>query len=194
MSIAASPEARGRGVLVVANDTVHAARALQKTNTTSVQTFISVNRGPVAEALKGTTTYWYLPPAATAPKGSFGVAGLDTMPRVDIVYAHENADGMQVKAAVAADAKGIVLAGVGDGNATKPMIDALAEAAKAGVVVVRTTRVGSGVVRRNIEVNDDELGFVAAYELNPQKARVLLRLALTKTKDVRDVQRIFEEN
>jgi L-asparaginase len=74
------------------------------------------------------------------------------------------------------------------------MIDALAEAAKAGVVVVRTTRVGSGVVRRNIEVNDDELGFVAAYELNPQKARVLLRLALTKTKDVQDVQKIFEEN
>ena len=116
------------------------------------------------------------------------------MPRVDIVYAHENADGVQVKAAVAAGAKGIVLAGVGDGNATKPMIDALAEAAKAGVVVVRATRVGSGIVRRNIEVNDDQLGFVAALELNPQKARVLLRLALTKTKDVKEIQRIFEEN
>ena len=100
MSVAANPEARGRGVLVVANDTVHAARALQKTNTTSVQTFISVNRGPVAEALKGTKTYWYLPPAATAPKTTFGIAGLDAMPRVDVVYAHENADGMQVKAAV----------------------------------------------------------------------------------------------
>ncbi len=116
------------------------------------------------------------------------------MPRVDIVYAHENSDGMQVKAAVAAGAKGIVLAGVGDGNATKEMIDALAEAAKAGVVVVRATRVGSGIVRRNIEVNDDKLGFVAALELNPQKARVLLRLALTKTKDVKEIQRIFEEN
>ena len=115
-------------------------------------------------------------------------------PRVDIVYAHENSDGTLVKAAVAAGAKGIVLAGVGDGNATKEMIDALAEAAKAGVVVVRATRVGSGIVRRNIEVNDDKLGFVAAFELNPQKARVLLRLALTKTKDVKEIQKNFEEN
>jgi L-asparaginase len=101
---------------------------------------------------------------------------------------------VQVKAAIAAGAKGIVLAGVGDGNATKETIDALAEAAKAGVVVVRATRVGSGIVRRNIEVNDDKMGFVAALELNPQKARVLLRLALTKTKDVKEIQKIFEEN
>ncbi len=194
MSIAADPAARGRGVLVVANDTLHAARALQKTHTTSVQTFISVNRGPVAEVLKGTKPVWFLPPAATAPKGTFSIAGLDALPRVDIVYGHENSDGVQVKAAVAAGAKGIVLAGVGDGNATKETIDALAEAATAGVVVVRSTRVGSGIVRRNIEVNDDKLGFVAALELNPQKARVLLRLALTKTKEVAEIQKIFEEN
>ena len=193
-ALAANPAARRRGVLVVANDLAHSARALQKTNTTSVETFISVNRGPVAEVLKGTKTYWFLPPAATASKGAFSIAGLDALPRVDVVYAYENADGTFVKAAMAAGAKGIVLAGVGDGNATKEMIDALAEAARAGVVVVRSTRVGSGIVRRNIEVDDDKLGFVAAQELNPQKARVLLRLALTKTKDVRQVQAIFDEN
>jgi L-asparaginase len=194
MSIAADPSARGRGVLVVANDTLHAARALQKTHTTSVQTFISVNRGPVAEVLKGTKPFWFLSPVATAPRRNFSIAGIDSFPRVDIVYAHENADGVQVRAAVAAKAKGIVLAGVGDGNATKELIDALAHAAKSGVVVVRSTRVGSGIVRRNIEVDDDQLGFVAALELNPQKARVLLRLALTRTKDVKEVQRIFEED
>ena len=98
-----------------------------------------------------------------------------------------------MKAAVAAGAKGIVLAGVGDGNATKEMIDALTDAAKAGVVVVRSTRVGSGIVRRNIEVNDDKLGFVAGMDLNPQKARVLLRLALAKTNDVKQIQKFFEE-
>ena len=98
-----------------------------------------------------------------------------------------------VNAAVAAGAKGIVLAGVGDGNATAPMVDALAAAAAKGVVVVRSTRVGSGIVRRNIELNDDKLGFVAAMELNPHKARVLLRMALTKTKDPREVQRMFEQ-
>ena len=98
-----------------------------------------------------------------------------------------------IEAARAAGAKGIVLAGVGDGNATKEMIDALAAAAKAGVVVVRSTRVGSGIVRRNIEVDDDELGFVVSLELNPQKARVLLRLALLKTQSPAEIQRIFSE-
>jgi len=122
----------------------------------------------------------------------FSLDGLETLPRVDIVYAHENADGMMVEAAVAAGAKGIVLAGVGDGNATAPMVEALAAAAAKGVVVVRSTRVGSGIVRRNIEVNDDKLGFVAALELNPQKARVLLRLALTKTSDPKKIQGYFD--
>jgi L-asparaginase len=86
-----------------------------------------------------------------------------------------------------------VLAGVGDGNAAKDMIDALAEAARKGIVVVRSTRVGSGIVRRNIELDDDALGFAVALELNPQKARVLLRMALTKTGDIREIQRIFEQ-
>ncbi len=126
-------------------------------------------------------------------KSEFSLDGLDALPRVDIVYAYENVDGTQVKAAVAAGAKGIVLAGVGDGNATTPMIDALAEAAKKGVVVVRSSRVGSGIVRRNIELNDDKLGFVAGMDLNPQKARVLLRHALTKTTDVAAIQRYFED-
>ena len=193
MAVAADPAARGRGVLVVANDTLHSARSIQKTNTTSVQTFISVNRGPVAEVLKGTKTQWYLPLAATGSKVNFPITGLDALPRVDIVYAYENVDATHVKAAIAAGAKGIVLAGVGDGNATADMIKALAEAAKSGVVVVRSTRVGSGTVRRNIEVDDDKMGFVASLELNPQKARVLLRLGLTKTNDVKQIQKFFDE-
>ena len=82
---------------------------------------------------------------------------------------------------------------IGDGNATKEVIDALAEAAAAGVAVVRSSRVGSGIVRRNIEVDDDRLGFAVAYELNPQKARVLLRLALLETRTPAEIQRIFAE-
>lgn len=88
---------------------------------------------------------------------------------------------------------GSVLAGVGDGNATRDVVDALAEAVKKGVVFVRTTRVGGGIVRRNIELNDDSIGFVAALEPNPQKARVVLRMALTKTHDAKELQRIFEQ-
>jgi len=193
VAVAADPAARGLGVLVVVNDDLHAARDIQKTNTTDVQTFTSPNRGQLGEAYYGKARYFNRPTNRHTTKSEFSLDGLDVMPRVDIVYAHENADGALVRAAVAAGAKGIVLAGVGDGNATKEMIDALADVAKKGIVVVRSTRVGSGLVRRNIELNDDALGFVAAMELNPQKARVLLRMGLTKTKDVGQIQRYFGE-
>lgn len=116
----------------------------------------------------------------------------DALPKVFIVYAYANVGKEQVDAALAAGAQGIVLAGVGDGNANASLIDALSAAAKKGVVVVRSSRVGSGTVARNVEL-DDKLGFVAALELNPQKARVLLQQALTKTKDVVAVQKYFEE-
>jgi len=192
-AVAADPSAKGLGVLVVANDDLHAARYIQKTNTTDVQTFISPNRGQLGEAYYGKMRYYGAPTNRHTTKSEFSLDGLDALPRVDIVYPHEGVDGTMVKAAVAEGAKGIVLAGVGDGNATKDMIDALADAAKKGVVVVRSSRVGSGIVRRNIELNDDTLGFVAAMDLNPQKARVLLRMALTKTKDVKTIQRYFEE-
>jgi L-asparaginase len=193
VAVAADPGARGLGVLVVSNDDLFAAREIQKTNTTDLQTFISPNRGQLGEAYYGKAWYFWRPTTRHTTASEFSIDGVEALPRVDIVYAHENADGMMVKAAVAAGAKGIVLAGVGDGNATKPMVDALAAAAAKGVVVVRSTRVGSGIVRRNIEVNDDALGFVASLELNPQKARVLLRLALLKTQSPAEIQRVFNE-
>jgi L-asparaginase len=86
-----------------------------------------------------------------------------------------------------------VVAGVGDGNMTAPAQKRLAELAKKGIVVVRSSRVGSGIVKRNVEVDDDTLGFVAARELNPQKARILLQLALTRTSKVAEIQRMFDE-
>jgi L-asparaginase len=193
VAVAADPAAKGRGVLVVGNDDVHSGRDIQKMNTTDVQTFSSPERGIVGEIYYGKGTYFTVPSTRHTTKSEFSLDGLDALPRVDIVYAHANADGAMVRAAVAAEAKGIVLSGVGDGNATKPMIDALADAAKQGVIVVRSSRVGSGIIRRNIELNDDAMGFVAAMELNAQKARVLLRLGLTKTKDAKEIQRMFVE-
>ena len=98
-----------------------------------------------------------------------------------------------VDAAVKAGAKGIVSAGVGNGNMPKAVMDALARAAKAGVVVVRASRVPLGFVGRNVEVDDDKLNFVASEELNPPKARVLLRLALMKTSDPMQIQQMFNQ-
>jgi L-asparaginase len=193
VAVAADPGAKGRGVMVVSNDDLFAAREVQKTNTTDLQTFVAPNRGPIGEVYYGKPWYFGRPATRHGVNSEFSLDGVTKLPRVDIVYAHENADGVLVEAAVAAGAKGLVLAGVGDGNTSRSMVDALAAAAKSGVLVVRSSRVGSGIVRRNIEINDDELGFVAALELNPQKARVLLRLALLKTKSPAEVQRMFSE-
>jgi len=192
-AVAVDPVAKGRGVLIVLNDQIHYAREAEKMNTTSLQTFASPNRGPAGTVNFGKARF-YSPAVPRHTSGSaFAGHVPDTLPKVFIVYAYANVGKEQVDAALAAGARGIVLAGVGDGNATAPMLDALAAAAKKGVVVVRSSRVGSGAVVRNVEVDDDKLGFVAAIELNPQKARVLLQQALTKTKDVASIQKIFEE-
>ena len=106
--------------------------------------------------------------------------------------AYENMDGALIDAAAAAGAKGIVIAGVGNGNMTEAALKALAAQAKKGIVCVRSSRVATGSVGRNVEVDDDKLGFVASLDLNPQKSRVLLRLALTQTKDVKQIQRYFD--
>jgi L-asparaginase len=112
---------------------------------------------------------------------------------VDIIYAHSNMSVDLIQAAIDRGAKGIVVAGVGDGNMSKAALDLLAAAVKRGVVVVRASRVESGIVLRNNEVDDDKMGFVASAELNPPKSRVLLQLALTKTTNPKDVQRMFNE-
>jgi L-asparaginase len=114
------------------------------------------------------------------------------LPRVDIIYAHANMSPDIITSAVEHGAKGIVMAGVGDGNMTKPAVDAMKEAIAKGVVVVRSSRTNGGIIRRNIELNDDEIGTVASMELNPAKSRVLLQLALLKTKDAKAVQGYFD--
>ena len=103
--------------------------------------------------------------------------------------AYENMDGALIDAAVAAGAKGVVVAGVGNGNMTQAALNALAAEAKKGIVCVRSSRVATGNVGRNVEVDDDKLGLVASLDLNPQKSRVLLRLALTKTQDPKRIQK-----
>ena len=192
-AVAVDPAARGRGVLIVMNDDIHYAREATKTNTTSLQTFTSPNRGRAGIVLFGKASF-YSPPVPKHTTGSaFAGSVPDAMPKVFIVYAHANVGPEFVDAALAAGAKGIVLAGVGDGNGTDPLIQALAAAAKKGIVVVRSSRVGTGTVARNVELDDDKLGFVAAMELNPSKARVLLQQALTKTTNELAIQRYFDE-
>ena len=193
VATAMNPGARGRGVLVELNDEIHSARNVQKTNTSSVQTFSSVNRGPAGLVNTGKISWFQPTDKKHGTSSEFSVDGLSKLPRVDILYAYPNMSVDLIDAAVKDGAQGIVIAGVGDGNMTQPALDHVVAAAKAGVVVVRSSRVGSGITYRNNEVDDDKLGLVASGELSPGKSRVLLQLALTKTKDPRQIQHIFDE-
>jgi len=193
VATAMNPGARGRGVLVELNDEIHYARNVQKTNTSSVQTFASVNRGPAGLVNTGKISWFQPMDKKHGTTSEFSVDGLTKLPRVDILYAYPNMSVDLIDAAIKDGAAGIVIAGVGDGNMTKPALDRVTAAAKAGVVVVRSSRVGSGITYRNNEVDDDKLGLVASGELSPGKSRVLLQLALTKTKDPRQIQQIFDQ-
>jgi L-asparaginase len=191
VAAAIAPEAKGRGVLVSLNDEIHYARNAVKMNTTSLQTFASPNRGPAGVVNTGHVEFFQRMDSKLGPASEFSVDKLDKLPRVDVIYAHASMSPDLIDAAVKAGAQGLVIAGVGDGNMTAPALEAVTKAAKAGVVVVRSTRLPTGRVLRNNEVNDDKLGLVASDELNPAKSRVLLQLALTKTKDPKAIQQMF---
>jgi len=191
VAVAGDKQAVGRGVLVSINDQIHSAHDITKTHTTATDTFMSPYRGLIGATAYGVSQYYRIPFKKHSVDTPFNVDSTTTLPRVDILYIYEDMPGDLVDAAVKAGAKGIVAAGVGNGNMPKAVMDALARAAKAGVVVVRASRVTLGFVGRNVEVNDDKMGFVAAEELNPPKARVLLRLALMKTSDPKQIQTMF---
>jgi L-asparaginase len=195
VALAGSPEAKGRGPLVVLNDTIHYAREAQKMHTTHMDTFDSPNRGIAGVMNTGKAFFYSYISTRHNLNSEFSIDGLtvDNLPLVTIVYSYANFGGLVIDAMVEKGVKGIVLAGVGDGNTTDAALAALEKAAKKGVAVVRSSRTGSGLVDRNVEVNDDKLGFIAGMELSPQKARILLMLGLTKTSDVKQLQRYFNE-
>jgi L-asparaginase len=193
IAVAADPNARGRGVLVVMNDWIHSGQNLIKTSTTDVQTFMSPLRGLIGISSYGNNTYYRSAEKKSGKNGEFNVEGVKSLPRVDIVYADADMAPDLIDASVERGAKGIVIAGVGNGNMSKNALDACKRATQKGVAVVRSTRVPTGVVGRDVEVKDDEIGTIASYDLNPQKARILLSLALLKRPSSADLQRMFKE-
>jgi L-asparaginase len=191
VGVAADPKAKGRGVLVVMNDWIHGAHSLTKTSTTAVQTFMSPLRGLVGVSSYGKNDFYTTPEWKHTTQTEFDISQVTQMPRVDVVFACADMSPDLIDAAVEKGAKGIVIAGVGNGNMNKASVTAAANAAKKGVVVVRSSRVATGTVGRNVELNDDELGFIASDELNPQKARILLSLALLKQHTPQELQAMF---
>jgi len=178
---------------LVMNDWIHSAQSLTKVSTTAVQTFMSPIRGLIGTTSYGTNDFYHYPDQKFGKSSEFDVKGVTTFPRVDIIYADADMKPDLIDASIEKGAKGIVIAGVGNGNMNKASLDACARASKKGIIVVRSTRVATGIVGRNVECNDDELGLIASYGLNPQKSRILLTVALLKPRKLDELQKIFLE-
>ena len=187
--VAACPDARGMGVLVLLNDEIHAAREVTKTSTTRLQTFRTPDFGVLGHADGDEAAFYRRPVRRHAPDMEFDIAMLDALPRVDIAYSYAGGDGVAARAFVAAGARGIISAGFAPGFCPPSELQALAEAAAAGVIVVQATRAGSGRTFRGEKLR--QAGFVIADNLNPQKARILLALALTGTSDPIAIMEMF---
>ena len=190
--VASSKDAIGKGVLVAMNDQINGARDVTKTNTTNVDTFKTPDLGFLGYINDGKVCFYRESTRKHTANAEFDVTNLNALPYVKVIYGHADDDGVFVDAAVAAGAKGIIYAGTGNGSVHKNAEAALAEATKKGVVVVRSSRVGTGTVVEAEQSYIDE-HFLNGDSLNPQKARVLLALALTKTNDLNEIQRIFNE-
>ena len=186
---AIAPEARGKGVLVVLNDEINAARDVTKTNTLRVETFRSPDFGYLGYVDGDKISFHRTPLKRHTTRSEFDVSGLKELPAVEILYSYVQPSTVLIQALAASGVKGIVMAGTGAGLVTTAERDALAKAK--GAIIVRSNRTGSGRVPPRDDY--DALGMIPADTLNPQKARILLMLALTKTTDLKEIRRMFEE-
>jgi L-asparaginase len=189
--VAAAQASRGKGTLVVLNDVIHAAREVTKRNTYRVEAFQSREIGVLGYADPDRIVYYRAPVRRHTTQSEFNLGQIAEFPKVTILYSHSGDDDDLAKAAVAAGAKGLVIAGTGAGHANNARKTLKELYDTAGVIVVRSARVGAGRVIR--DDNWQEPGFVAADNLLPQKARILLQLGLTRTANPHELQRMFDE-
>lgn len=186
---AAAPDARGLGVLTLLNDEIQSAREVTKTSNFRMQTFRSPDFGCLGHADGDEIVFYRKPVRQGAPNTEFDIRDMTGLPRVDIVYSYCGSDGTAARAFIEAGAKGIVSAGFAPGFMSPADEAVLKEAAAAGVIVVQSSRAGSG--RAALGTKLREPGNLAADNLNPQKARILLSLALSVTDDPAEIKRMF---
>lgn len=192
VKIAIHPDSIGQGVLVTMNDEIHSARDVTKTNTFMVNTFKATELGILGYVINGEVKYYRATTRKHTTNVDLPLEHITALPQVEIIYAHANQNRILIDAAVKSGAKGIIYAGMGNGSIHCNAEAALIDAAKQGVIVVRSSRAGNGVV---VTTNPfwDENNFVKSDTLNPQKARILLALALTQTNKPEEIQQMFNE-
>jgi L-asparaginase len=189
LRVAGSPLARGLGVLVVLNDEIHAARDVVKTSTYRQHTFRSLDFGALGHVDGDGIHIYRAPTPAHAPEGEFSALGDIVLPRVEILMSYAGADATFIDAAIAAGARGLVSAGLAPGLVTPAERVAYERAVASGIVVVQCTRAASGRVGRRRYLQ--EAGIIAGEDFSPQKARILLSLALSRTDDTAEIAAIF---
>lgn len=185
--VAADPASRGRGVLVVLNDEINAAREVTKTDALRLQTFQTRGYGVLGVVDGDRVVYYRKVESRHTAASEFDVTAIDELPRVDVLLTYQGASGDLVRAAVDAGARGLVMATAGAGALTGSQSDGVRYASSKNVPVVITTRAGSG------RINGTGRGTIAGQDLAPIKARILLMLALTRTSEPGELRRIFTE-
>lgn len=187
VALVANKEAKNKGVMVAINDKILSARGVVKTHSLNVDAFSSPDFGDLGYIVDGKVFFYNNVTKAHTKNAPFDVSKLTSLPKVDILYSYSNdGSGVAAKALFEHGTKGIVVAGSGAGSIHKNQKDVLKELLKKGLKVVVSSRVVAGCVA--VSDSDEKLGFISAEDLNPQKARVLLMLALTKTSDPKKIQ------
>src|SRR3989344_583431 len=192
VTVAASKDAAGKGVLVTMNDEIQSGRDVSKTINIKTEAFKS-QWGPLGMVVEG-KNYWFRAPVKRhTMQSEFNIDDIKALPAVDIVYGYSNMNTTGIEAYGKAGVKALIHAGTGNGSVAAQAVDSLKALRAAGVQIVRSARVPDGFVLRNAEQPDDKYDWVVAHDLRPQKARILAMVALTKTNDSKELQRIFWE-
>jgi L-asparaginase len=191
VAIAASPDSKGNGVMIALNDKIGSARDTTKLNTTAVNSFDSFEYGDIGDVQGGKPYFYNKPSRIHSSESKFDISNVTELPKVEILYGHGNDSRVLVDAAVKGGAKGIIHAGTGNGSVFPETQEGLVDAQKKGVVIVRASRVATGMVTH--EATDDKNKFVTSDSLNPAKARILLMLALLETSDPVKIQSYFDK-
>jgi glutamin-(asparagin-)ase len=193
VSVAASKDARGKGVLVTLNDEINSGRDVAKMVNLRTEAFKSP-WGPLGMVVEGKNYWFRLPAKRHTMTSEFDIEKIDTLPSVEIAYGSGNASDTAYRAFAGSGAKAIIHAGTGNGSVSSAVVPTLQELRGKGVQIIRSSHVNAGgFVLRNAEQPDDKYDWVVAHDLNPQKARILALVALSKTQDSKELQRIFWE-
>ena len=193
VAVASSKEAQGKGVLVTMNDEIQSGRDVSKMINIKTEAFKSA-WGPLGMVVEGKSYWFRLPAKRHTMDSEFDIKNIKSLPDVEIAYSYGNVSDTAYKALAQSGAKAIIHAGTGNGSVSSRVVPALQALRKDGVQIIRSSHVNAGgFVLRNAEQPDDKYDWVVAHDLNPQKARILAMVALTKTNDSKELQRMFWE-